>query len=455
MTQSVASREAQITLRDFLMVLFRRKWTILAMVLVTSSVVFSAILMAPIVYVASSKMMVIGAQRGGPFDRTVIVLDWEQILSSESELITSRPILQKAQEILDQEAAQGLPKVTVQSSRVRPSPVPKSRILNLSYGASSPGEAQRVCNAVTNAYMEYHRTLFAPADLGTFFRTEIQKTQEQLSDLLTKRLEAKESSNVVDVGSEMTSLFTVRTNVTINLVEIERQIAALRSEIGAAEEALRTGSSEVPYTFNVGLEFEAVRWLEQEYARKQVEREELLSRYTERHPQVRRVEDQMAEIRTAVAEQVRQMSIAKKAQLASLESEREILREKLSDVEQRLSILPAAEREISETQKAIDTYEKHFKDLYYMGAQASAGGSSTIDYHVHLLSPPGHGVRSNPPDVVRMTLGPILSLLVGIGLAFFFDNLDHSLKSPEEVERYLGLPVLTSVKRRRTRELSV
>lgn len=455
MTQSVAARDAQITLRDFVMVLFRRKWMILAMVTVTSAVVFSAILMAPVFYVASAKMLILGAQRGGPFDRTVIVLDWEQILSSESELITSRPILERAQEMLDEEAAQGHPKVVVASSRVRPSPVPKSRILNLSYAASTPGEAQRVCNAVTNAYMEYHKTLFAPTDLGSFFRTEIQKTQEQLTDLLNKRLEAKEANDVVDVGSEMTSLFTVRTNVTINLVDVERQIAALRSEISTAEAAIKSGSTEVPYTLHVGLEFEALRWLEQEYARRQVERELLLSKYTERHPEVERVDQQMSELHVEISRQIAQLSTAKKAALASLESEHDILRSRLSEVEDRLRHLPAAERDISETQKGIETYEKHFKDLYYMRAQASAGGESTIDYHVALLSPPGHGVRANPPDVVRLTLGPILSLLVGIGLAFFFDNLDHSLKNPEEVERYLGLPVLSSIKRRRAREMAL
>ena len=75
------------------------------------------------------------------------------------------------------------------------------------------------------------------------------------------------------------------------------------------------------------------------------------------------------------------------------------------------------------------------------------------DYHITLLSEPTYGKPSNPRDLVRLSLGPILSLLVGIGLAFFFENLDHSLKNPEEVERYLELPVLTSVKRRRPKEI--
>jgi capsular polysaccharide biosynthesis protein len=36
---------------------------------------------------------------------------------------------------------------------------------------------------------------------------------------------------------------------------------------------------------------------------------------------------------------------------------------------------------------------------------------------------------------------------LGLGLAFLFDSLDHSLKDRAEAEAYLKLPVLASVSR--------
>jgi capsular polysaccharide biosynthesis protein len=38
-----------------------------------------------------------------------------------------------------------------------------------------------------------------------------------------------------------------------------------------------------------------------------------------------------------------------------------------------------------------------------------------------------------------------MSLVVGLLLAFFLDSLDHSLRSPIEVEEHLGLPVLAAL----------
>lgn len=450
------AREVQITLRDFFMVIFRRKWIILSMVAVTSTVVFSALMLAPVVYISSAKILVWGAQGGGPFDRTRIVLAWDEILSSESELITSTPILERAQAALDKEAGAGRPKLVLESGRLKASPVQKSRILIISYAAPTPEEAQRVCTAVADAYVEYHKTLFAPPDLGGFFQAEIDRTREKLTDVLNKRLEIKETTDVVDVHSELESLFTVLTSHKIELVEVERKIAAIRAELGDAEAALKNHQVYVPFKLSTpSAEGDNIRYLSQELARRRVEREKLLTLYTERHPEVQRVDNELAQLEEGLARQVADIAALKRNELDALESERDVLRQRIAGTEERLRVLPVAERDIAEAEKTMESLEKQYYNLYYMRAQAAASGSSIADYHVALLSPPGYGVPTNPRDVVRMSLGPVLSLLVGIGLAFFFDNLDHSLKNPEEVERYLGLPVLTSVRRRKPRDLAV
>ena len=44
-----------------------------------------------------------------------------------------------------------------------------------------------------------------------------------------------------------------------------------------------------------------------------------------------------------------------------------------------------------------------------------------------------------------MLLIPLLSLIVGVALAFLVDGLDHTLKDASEVENHLRTPVLGSV----------
>lgn len=47
-----------------------------------------------------------------------------------------------------------------------------------------------------------------------------------------------------------------------------------------------------------------------------------------------------------------------------------------------------------------------------------------------------------PDWTLNLSIGALVGLLLGIGLAFFIEFLDTSLKIMEDVERYLGLPVL-------------
>jgi succinoglycan biosynthesis transport protein ExoP len=52
---------------------------------------------------------------------------------------------------------------------------------------------------------------------------------------------------------------------------------------------------------------------------------------------------------------------------------------------------------------------------------------------------------SSPKVVLNMALGVVIGLLVGIGLAFFIEYLDTSVKTMDDVEVMLGVPVLAII----------
>src|SRR5207249_3895799 len=56
---------------------------------------------------------------------------------------------------------------------------------------------------------------------------------------------------------------------------------------------------------------------------------------------------------------------------------------------------------------------------------------------------PSHAAR--PRVGLNLTLGALVGLVVGLGLAFFIEYLDTSVKTMEDVESLLGLPVLAII----------
>lgn len=52
---------------------------------------------------------------------------------------------------------------------------------------------------------------------------------------------------------------------------------------------------------------------------------------------------------------------------------------------------------------------------------------------------------SKPKIQLTLTIGAVMGLICGVGLAFFYEYLDNTLKTPEDVQRYTGLSNLAVV----------
>ena len=74
---------------------------------------------------------------------------------------------------------------------------------------------------------------------------------------------------------------------------------------------------------------------------------------------------------------------------------------------------------------------------------------ASIDPHdrieVDLLDKPGPAALNWPKRTQIVTAAAVLGLLCGTILAFLLEFLDTTLKSPEDVDRFLGAPVLAAI----------
>ncbi|GIN62011.1 putative capsular polysaccharide biosynthesis protein YwqC [Robertmurraya siralis] len=53
----------------------------------------------------------------------------------------------------------------------------------------------------------------------------------------------------------------------------------------------------------------------------------------------------------------------------------------------------------------------------------------------------------SPKPLINIAIGIIFGMMVGVGLALLIEYLDNSLESVDEIEAYLGLPVLGSIQK--------
>ena len=71
--------------------------------------------------------------------------------------------------------------------------------------------------------------------------------------------------------------------------------------------------------------------------------------------------------------------------------------------------------------------------------------SASSDDTARVLDRARDGELVDPKNPMKIAMAVIGALVVAFGLCFLLEGLDTSIKTPQDVERYLGLPVVALI----------
>ena len=133
----------------------------------------------------------------------------------------------------------------------------------------------------------------------------------------------------------------------------------------------------------------------------------------------------------------------------ALQARKEALQQADSDVTRELPGFAQKQLELARLTRNVEVLGKQFSDLQTQAAQTRVReqesrnlGSLAVVDHARTAQPAVFGGLR-----FKLTLASVLGLLGGVGLAFFLEYLDNTLKTPEQAERLLGVPALATIPR--------
>jgi uncharacterized protein involved in exopolysaccharide biosynthesis len=173
--------------------------------------------------------------------------------------------------------------------------------------------------------------------------------------------------------------------------------------------------------------------------------ENVQANYTDKDQHVIALRRQLAEVEDQLNKEVKQAIVMAEARLAPLMANENQLKQGVARVDAQLMGYPEQDAVLGDLDTRIRILEKDYESLTSKKTEAMVSKESSPEWDVILLSSPSHPVALRTKDYVRLSLGPLLGLLVGIGLAFLFDSLDHSVKTKSEAETLIGVPVVSSI----------
>jgi capsular exopolysaccharide synthesis family protein len=270
------------------------------------------------------------------------------------------------------------------------------------------------------------------------------------ADLATaeEALNAFESKEGVTVLSEKAKLLIERTS-SLDREKLEYEIALEEQQLLIAK--LKEPGADVT-RYAMADDPTSVALIEQLTAL-QLRRMALKGDITDKHPEVAKLLVRLQ----AARERLRGHLVARAEAVAEATRRRSArVEEALGEVRKDVEELPALEQQHARLTRETTSFVAIYNFLLEKKHEAAIARESVFS-NVRIVDDPIlPRTRTSPNLMVNILVGIFLALLAALGTAFFAEYLDRSVKTPEELERALGLPLyaaLPAFKSIRSREI--
>ncbi len=446
MEQTEKRRES--TVKDFLEVVFRRKWIILGIVVVAVIVVAFLNVREPALYESSAKMLVRRGEAISVFSRSVRTLAWEEEIASQIEMIRSQVIIGRAKELLGDFMPAGYePKETISGGRVNSGVISTSNVLWVTYGSGDPVFCEAAVNALANAYKEYYQSVRTPPEMEDFFSNEMQKLKDEIDYWRERKQQVEQAWGVIDIKRQKGITLDRLNRYRRDLEDVEKERWELKQAIDLLDQLKEHGieshaSSSVMVFGQV--EKNIIHQLLLRLSDMKVTEAELRTRYMDGNRNLIKVRQQIADLEAMVESEVELMLLVNENKLEVLNHRKRMLENLLGSLKVESSEYPKKEVELDRISYTLERLRTTYQRVEEQHMSAKISRASNPEWTVTILNPASRAYRQKTRDYVRIALGPFFSFMIALGIAFFFDNLDHSIKNIVGAEEAFDLPVLAS-----------
>lgn len=380
-------------------------------------------------------------------------------MSTYAEILKSRSVVVPVIEATEQEKNGKYPAYEgYVQGRITTSPFKDTDILSVKTRANEPGKAQKANQALLAAFLQRMTELTRVEQTATknFLENRTNAAKKDLDKAETALQEYKIENKIL-TPSDSSKLFLDR------IALAEKEAAANRIEMGTAQAKLNAANNILGGEGQYAADSNVVRAYNAQLAKLESERISYLDKYTEKHPRMIELNDQIAELKAKIAEETRKVAalqapsdnaVHQRLVASKFQSEGELIvaRQKAALLQE---VIDQNNRDLEQLPAVEKGYVKVARDaqvageLYIMLAkrlEESKVAEVMVPTNVQIVDEPTLPERPIAPRKGRtLALAALLGLLLGCGFTVAKELMNRTIRTEDDVKNYLALPVMGAI----------
>jgi polysaccharide chain length determinant protein (PEP-CTERM system associated) len=457
----------------------KRRWIVLIPFALAMIAGIALSIVLPKVYEASTLILIQPQRVPQNYVQSIVSTDTSERISTLSQQVLSRTNLEKLidefqlfQEADDinmymEDKLESLRKrIDINVSRDRRG----NDAFSISFRDTNPDKVMKVTNALASYFIDENLRLREAQAVGTsdFLDAELQNMKSRLEDV-ESQLKTYRESYMGELPEQLDSNLRILDRLQEHLGESQQSLSESKIRLVALQNQADVSGNQ-PTTVIIGQNAqEETNDIDQMRA----QLENLLSRYTGRHPDVVRLKTRISELEkqatdssestpigdgTAqrssgesipVSPELRAQSVEINQEIRRLQEDIDDTRRQISTYQRRVENTPKREQELLSLRRDYQNIQTTYDSL--LGRKLESEIAVNMERkqkgeQFRILDPakmPQKPIKPNMQKLFILVVGAGLGL--GGGIIFLLEYLDNSFKRPEDIEEDLGLPVLCSV----------
>lgn len=314
-------------------------------------------------------------------------------------------------------------------------PSRESNVINLSYTAADPQFAATMANAFTQAYIRttVEIKVAAAQQNNVFFQEQLKTLQANLEKTQQKLSEYQQEKGIV-ATDERLDIEMQRLN------EISSQLVGAQSQTFDAQARARGGQT-APDVLNNPL----ILQLKGQLSVQEAKLKELAEKNGPNHPHYRQALAEVTATQNQLNELMKQYSVGLSGVAGNSQSRQASLNDAMKRQKERVLELKSGRASIDVLQRNVDNAQRSYDQALQRFSQTMLESRADQSNITLLKSASAPLTHSKPKTLINVLLAVFVGAVLAVAAILIAELLNRCVRTPVDIENYLGLPVLAEL----------